>query len=88
MTEQTDKLTQLTTAVAKLLDGAMAVPADADREQAAKQLAHELVKTAYEIAPASYTVDAEPLTEEQIEAIRAASQPNMAPAESFTQTLN
>ena len=69
----TDKLTQLTAAVAKLLDGVVALPADADREHAAKQLAHELVKTAYEFAPGSYTADSQPLSNEQIAEIRAAN---------------
>lgn len=79
----TDKLTTLTTAVARLLDGALALPADADREHAAKQLAHELVKTAYEIAPGSYTADSQPLTKEQIETIRTD-----APADDFDAALS
>lgn len=51
MIEQTDKLTQLTAAVAKLLDGALALPADADRDQAARELARNLIDVAYTTTP-------------------------------------
>lgn len=42
----TDKLTTLTTNIARLLDGALALPADADREQATITLADALITEA------------------------------------------
>jgi hypothetical protein len=42
----TDKLTTLTTNVARLLDGALALPADADRQQATLTLADALITEA------------------------------------------
>lgn len=51
----TDKLTTLTTAVARLLDGALALPADADREQAAITLAAEVMTEAASVLPSEYT---------------------------------
>lgn len=51
MIEQTDKLTQLTAGVAKLLDAALALPADTDRDAAARQLARALIDEAYKTIP-------------------------------------
>lgn len=51
MTEHTDKLTQLTAGVAKLLDAALALPADTDRDAAARQLARSLIDEAYKAIP-------------------------------------
>ena len=51
MTEHTDRLTQLTTGVAKLLDAALALPADTDRDAAARQLARSLIEEAYKAIP-------------------------------------
>lgn len=53
--ESTDKLTQLTVAVAKLIDGALALPADADREQAAMNLAAGVMTAAASVLPNEYT---------------------------------
>lgn len=47
----TDKLTTLTTNVARLLDGALALPGDADREQAAVSLADSLITEAIVVLP-------------------------------------
>lgn len=48
---QTDKLTQLTASVAKLLDGALALPGDTDRELAARELADALMDAAIVLIP-------------------------------------
>lgn len=52
----TDKLTTLTTNVARLLDEALALPDDADREQAARKLANSLIAEAVKFAPESAEV--------------------------------
>lgn len=51
MIEPTDRLTQLTTGIAKLLDAALALPADTDRDAAARQLARSLIEEAYKAIP-------------------------------------
>lgn len=53
-TEATDKLTTLITGVAKVLDGAMAVPADADREQATLSLAYDLISQIRAVLPGAF----------------------------------
>jgi hypothetical protein len=47
----TDKLSTLTANVARLLDGTLALPADADREQAALDLADGLITEAIVVLP-------------------------------------
>lgn len=59
-TEGTDKLNKLVTTVAKLLDRVIALPADADREQAALTLADALITQAIEVLPGAV----EPMPEE------------------------
>lgn len=56
----TDKLSTLTTNVARLLDGTLALPADADREQAALDLADGLINEAIVVLPGAV----EPLPQE------------------------
>lgn len=51
----TDKLTTMTTNVARLLDEALALPADADREQAAMNLAAGVMTAAASVLPNEYT---------------------------------
>lgn len=51
----TDKLTTLTATVARLLDEALALPADADREQAAMNLAAGVMTAAASVLPNEYT---------------------------------
>lgn len=50
----TDKLTQLTTNVARLLDSAMALPADADREQATQAMAYDLLCQIRAVLPGAF----------------------------------
>lgn len=51
----TDKLTTLTATVARLLDGVLELPADADREQAAIALAAGIMNAAASVLPSEYT---------------------------------